>query len=491
MKQSTDLYELIHSMNKNEKRYFAMNSEFQKGDKIYLRLFKAVENQKMYDETKLRSIYKNEKFIKNLAFNKNNLYILIMKSLINYNSSKNIDSRIHMMISECYILFRKAMYRKYFRTIAKAKLIAKKYERHGYLIQLLDMEKIIIPKEEIQTQKSEEIFSEVKETAAKIVNMFEYSRLAGNLLNNYRSIGLNRTDIHRESIENLSGIEIMDTPDNAKSMRALDSFYRVKELSATAKANNTEAYNYLQKRYEIVKNNPDPFRDYIIHYPSDILYSLTEASINLNKLDEAEKYLNEIMLITNKYPAELDDIEIYSGYARIRIYLKRGMVQQASKLIPHLEKLLIKYKNKILIDIELSIRFYIVKCRFEEKNFTKALKAVNELMIHPLLNKRSDYECYVKIINLIIHFELKNFELLKHLLVNTYRYLIKNERTFKVELLILEFIRKLSKVNSEDDLKFIFIQMGKKLTILKKDKYEKNAFEYFDFLKWVNNKLDI
>ena len=170
MKQSTDLYELIHSMNKNEKRYFAMNSEFQKGDKIYLRLFKAVENQKMYDETKLRSIYKNEKFIKNLAFNKNNLYNLIMKSLINYHSSNNIDSRIHMMISECYILFRKAMYRKYFRTIAKAKLIAKKYERHGYLIQLLDMEKIIIPKEDIQTKKSDEIFSEVTETADKIVN---------------------------------------------------------------------------------------------------------------------------------------------------------------------------------------------------------------------------------------------------------------------------------------------------------------------------------
>lgn len=489
MKYSTDLHELIHSLTKNEKRYFALNSSLQKGSKIYLQLFKALENQKVYDETKLKEKYKKEKFIRNLAFNKNNLYNLIIRSLINYNSAENIDSRIHMMISECYILFRKAMYRKYFRTIAKAKQVAKQYERHGYLLQLLDMEKIIIPKEEIQTKKSELIYNEAKEAADTILNMFEYSRLAGDLLSNFRSTGLNRADTHRESIENLSGIEVMKAPEKAKSIRALDSYYRVKELSASANADNMEAYNYLLKRYEIIMNNPRPFRDYIIHYPSDILYSLTEASINLNKLDEAERYLNEIRRISAKYPSEIDDIEIYSGYAKMRIYLKRGMVQQASKLIPQIEKALLKYKDKILIDIELSIRYYFVKCRLEEKNYTKALKAVNELMHHPFLDKRADYECYSKILNLIIHYELKNYDLLKYLLVNTYRYLIKNERLFKVELLILEFIRKLPNVNNEDDLKFMFISMGKKFALLKEDKYEKNAFEYFDFLKWINSRL--
>lgn len=489
MKQTSDVHELIHSMTKNEKRFFTLSSKLQKGDKIYFRLFKALEKQKVYNENSLKTEYKNEKFIKNLAFNKNHLYNLIIKALVSYHSAKNIDGQIHSLISECFILFRKAMYQKYFKTIAKAKKIAGEHERFGYLVQLLDMEKIIIPKEDIQTLRAEKIYKEVNETADKITNMFIYSNMAGSLLHSFRSYGLNRGNVHEEMIESLVSRREMETPLNAKSTRALDSYYRVKELSATAKARNEEAYQYLLKRYEIVTKNPKPFKDYIIHYPSDILYSLTEASLSLNRPDDAEKYLNEISRSAAEYPSDRDDIEIYSAFARLRINLERGMVTAAVKQIPLLEKALVKYKDKILIDTELSIRYYFIKCRMEEKNYPEALHAVNDLMRHPLLNKRADYESYCRLLNLVIHFELKNFELLKHLIVNTYRYLIKKDKLFKVESLILEFIRRLPGVNKEDDLNFMFLQLAKKLKMLKKDKYEKNAFEYFDFLKWVENRL--
>ncbi len=489
MKQSIDLHELIRSMNKNEKRYFILNSSLQKGNKNYLELFKILEKQKVYDEKAIKEKYKNKNFIRHFAFNKNHLYSLVMRSLINYGNQNNIDGIIHSLISECMILFRKAMYKRYFKTIAKAKLAALKYERYGYLVQLLDMEKIIIPKDEIQKNKTEEIYSEVKDANDKVLNLFEYSRLAGNILNKFRYFGLNRDESHSRKIDEISGIDIMSSPRKAKSIRALEAYYRVKELSAIAKADNEGAYESLLKRNEIVQNNPEPFENYILHYPSDILYSLTESCISLNKLDEAEKFLNDIKLYSQKYTSDKDDIEIYSGYAKLRILLKRGLVSNASRLIPQLERSLVKYENKMLIDTELSIRYYIVRCRIEEKNFPKALKAANELMHHPYISKRSDYECYIRVLNLIIHFELENYFLLKYLIISTYRYLYKREKLFKVEQLILEFIRKLPEVKNDDDLKFMFGLFSKKLSRLKNDKYEKNAFEYFDILKWVSGKI--
>lgn len=491
MKYSDDLHELIHSISKNEKRYFILNSSLQKGNKIYMQLFKAVEKQKVYDEKFIKDKYSNEKFIKNFAINKNYLYSLLMRSLVNYNSAKSVDGQIHSLISECSIFFRKALYKRYFKTIAKAKSIAVKHERYGYLLQLLDMEKIIIPKTEILTSKSELIFEEVISATEKIVNIFEYSKLSGKLLNCYRFYGLNRGESHSKIIDDISGAEIMSSPLKAKSSRALEAYYRVKELSANIKADNATAYEALHNRNETIQNNPFPFKDYIIHFPSDILYSLTEASINIGKLDEAEKYLKQIKEVSLKNRADLGDLEIYTDFAKLRMNLKRGSIYNAVKLIPHLEKALVKYENKMLLDTELSIRFYIVKCRIEEKNFPKALKAANELMKHPLLNKRADYECYVKIIYLIIHFELKNYDLLKYLIISTYRYLYKREKLFKVELLILEFIRKLPQVKNEEDLAFMFNTLSKNLVILKKDNYEKNAFEYFDLLNWVKGKLSV
>ncbi|MFI5211918.1 MAG: hypothetical protein ACHQIH_03475 [Ignavibacteria bacterium] len=488
MKQSVDLHELIQSMSKNEKRYFILNSSFQKGNKIYLELFKILERQKIYDEEAIKEKYKDRNFIRHFAFNKNHLYGLVMKSLISYGNQNNIDGIIHSLISECMILFRKGLYKRYFRTIAKAKLAAIKHERYGYLIQLLDMEKIIIPKEEIQKNKINEIFSEAKGAAESVLNLFEYSRLAGNLLNKFRYFGLNRDESHSRVIDEITGTDIMSSPSKAKSIRALEAYYRVRELSAIAKADNEMAYDSLLKRNEIVQKNPEPFENYIIHYPSDILYSLTESCISLGKLDDAEKFLNDIKFYSPKYNSDKEDIDTYSGYAKLRILLKRGLVSNAAKLIPHLERSLKKYENKMLIDTDLSIRYYIVRCRIEEKNFQKALKAANELMHHPYISKRSDYECYIKILNLIIHFELENYSLLKYLIISTYRFLYKREKLFKVEQLILEFIRKLPEVKNNDDLKFMFSLFGKKLSRLRNDKYEKNAFEYFDILKWAESK---
>ncbi|MBL8016885.1 MAG: hypothetical protein JNK43_06420 [Ignavibacteria bacterium] len=143
----------------------------------------------------------------------------------------------------------------------------------------------------------------------------------------------------------------------------------------------------------------------------------------------------------------------------------------------------------MLIDTELSIMFYIVKCRIQEGKFTAALKASNALSSHPLLGKRADYESYLRIMNLVIHFELKNFELLRYLLISVYRFLYKREKLFKVELLVLEFIRKLPKVNSEHELSFLFNRMYKELEKLRNDKFERNAFEYFDFFQWVSSKV--
>ncbi len=489
MKHSNTLHELIHTMDKNEKRYFILNSSIQKGAKIYLQLFKVLEKQKVYDEKKFKLRYIESDFLKNFAVNKNYLYTLLIKSLTSYNSSKSVEGQIHSLISECGILFKKALYKKYFKTIAKAKLIATKYERFGYLVQLLDMEKIIIPKDEIRTDKSESIFNEVVTANEKIKNLFEYSRLAAELLNSYRNYGLNRDEAHSKKIDIITAQEIMSSPEKAKSIRALEAYYRVKELSANVKADNTAMHEFLMLRSEIVEKNPLPFKDNIIHFPSDILYSLTETCINLGKLDEAEKYLNDIKKISIRNRSDHDDIEIYSSFAKLRINLKRGLIGNAVKLIPQLEKALIKYENKMLIDTELSIRFYIVKCRLEEKNYSKALKAANDLMKHPLLHKRADYECYIKILYLIIHFELKNFDLLKYLIISTYKYLYKREKLFKVELLILEFIRKLPTVKSDDDLSFMFNTLSKNLAKLKKDNYEKNAFEYFDLLSWVNGKI--
>jgi hypothetical protein len=488
MKQES-LFELINSMNKSEKRYFKLQSSLQAGEKIYLDLFNALEKADSFIEKDFREQHSNEKFVKNFAFHKNHLYRLIIKSLVSYNSGSSVDTKIMMLIAECRILFSKALFQRYFRAIQKAKALAIKYERFGYLLQIIDMEKIIVRKEELNKAGIDSRHKEVQETIAKIKNSFEYSRLAGLLLENYRQYGLTRGEAQKSLLDDIIKDKIMQNPSMALSSKAKESYYRVKELYAAVRADHNEVFDALRSRYSIVTRNPAPFNDLIIHYSSDILYSLMETSLRINKPDEAAGYLKAIteLKITSKDAA--CDIEIFSEFVPFRINILKGEFTKAGRMIPKLEGLLKKFRNKMLIDTELSIMYYIIKCRISEEKFAEALKASNNLSSHPFLFKRADYESYLKILYLIIHFELKNYDLLKYIIISTYRFLYKKEKLFKVELLVLQFIRGLPKVKSEHDLQFIFTRMAKQLQKLKTDKFERNAFEYFDFAGWVNKKI--
>jgi len=490
MKQSNDLFELISSMTKSEKRYFALRSRLHSGNKQYIQMFNALEKLEVYNEKEFRKENSGKGFVKNLAFSKNHLYGLVMKSLIDFQAGRSADAKIHALISECKVLFRKTLYRRYFRTIEKAKELALKHERYGDGMQIMEMEKIIVRKEEQSKEKINSLHNEFSETAEKMKNVFEYSRISGLLLNSFRKFGLTRGESQKNAIEDIIANPLMEGTDKAQSIKALEGYYRVKELAAFATGDYESSYHAQLKRLEIVKKDPAPFQDQVMNHRSDILYSLLETSLQLNRPIEAAGYLKEIKEILNDSKDSLDDFEIYSSFVYFRGYLSEGETKKAGKLIPRLEYILKRYENKMLIDTELSIMFYIVKCRMMEGKFSAALAAANQLGSHPLLSKRSDYESYLKIMNLIIHFELKNFELLRYLLISVYRFLYKREKLFKVELLVLEFIRKLPKVKNEHELSFLFNRMQKELHKLKSDKFEKNAFEYFDLYQWVSFKVN-
>ena len=74
MKPSTELFSLIKSLTKSEKRFFKLNSSLQSGDKNYLKLFDYIEKQNSYNEEKLKNNFKGEKFILHLPSEKNHLY---------------------------------------------------------------------------------------------------------------------------------------------------------------------------------------------------------------------------------------------------------------------------------------------------------------------------------------------------------------------------------------------------------------------------------
>lgn len=488
MKAKNELFELVKSLSKTEKRYIRLYSSRHSNGTIYNSMFNALEKFNGANESEFKKRNKHQKFMKHYQFNKHYLYGLIIKLLADYNHENSVDAKIHTMIMQCKILFDKALYRQYFKSIEKAKKFALKHEKYGYFLQILDMERIIIKKEEVQTLKSESIYSEAMSSIEHLKNSFELSRLSSSLLLTYREYGVTRDEKSDTSINKTLEHPIMRSQPDSLSSRERETYYRIQEIINEIKGNYAGVYEALENRLKIIQNDPFPFKNYILNYGHDVLSSLIYTSLKMNNFDDAERYLEEYTQSEKNNESEAVDFEILSTQAAFLIAMKKGSYSKASELIPGLERILVKFRNKILIDTELLIRFQFVKYYILVSDFSEALKYSNILSAHPLLNKRADIESYLKILNLIIHFELGNLDLLKYLLVSTYRFLYKKKKLYRLELLIMEFIRRLPKITTEDDLIFSFGKLKKQLELLKNDDYEKNAFEYFNFLEWITNK---
>ncbi|HCA43489.1 MAG TPA: hypothetical protein DEP28_09590, partial [Bacteroidetes bacterium] len=140
MKPTEDLFELINSLTKSEKRYFRIYSSLLSGKRKqemnYLKLFNEIEKQcktGIYDEKKIKEKFKGNNFIKQLTFTKNYLYNLILKSLFNFYSDNSPDFISALGVFKQRLLYKKGLYNQYFRGFKSVNLNLEKYERYGQL----------------------------------------------------------------------------------------------------------------------------------------------------------------------------------------------------------------------------------------------------------------------------------------------------------------------------------------------------------------------
>ncbi|MBK8552976.1 MAG: hypothetical protein IPL53_18700 [Ignavibacteria bacterium] len=82
-----------------------------------------------------------------------------------------------------------------------------------------------------------------------------------------------------------------------------------------------------------------------------------------------------------------------------------------------------------------------------------------------------------------------NYVLMESIMKSTLRYLSNKNKLNKFELITLNYMRKLINANIDDDKMFIFNEWKKELNTISDDILEIKAYEYFDFMSWLESKL--
>lgn len=496
MKPSSELFNLIKSLSKSEKRFFKLSSSLQSGDKNYLRIFDIIDKQAVYDEAGIKKEFKGERFVKHFPSEKNHLYKLILKSLRAYYSDNSISAELTQEIKNIEILYKKALYKECDKFLRRAKKIAKQHEKFYYWFELIRLEKILLEEsyeEGVFTRSLDDLIEEEQEVIAKLRNLAEYHVLYSKVNYAFRSEGYVRDPKAREIIDEVSENYLIKGKNTALSNRAATICYYTQGFCYLSNNQTDLSFIAFSQVKRILDDTPDLRKDLARRYLRTI-DNLIIIHIGRSEFRSTFKLIEELRNLGKKPGYNSVDVLVRifrSTYmAELNIYDKLGEHSKAIEIIDVVVEKMEFYKGKL--NKEYLITFYLkfAFIYFGAGEYNKSLFWLNKILNDNEKLLRQDLYSYARLFNLIVHFELKNYDLIDYLVKSTQRFLIKRKRDFDFEKTFIAYVRKINKYSNSEKLIDIYKEFREELEQLYLLPKNRVMHSYFDYLSWLDSKIN-
>jgi len=498
MQPSNNLFLLISSLSKSEKRYFKVYSKrhIQKGGNHYIKLFDAIDKQKEYDELSLKDRFKGEPFINYFRSEKQYLTELILECLNLYHSKKNVNLIIANKISSIEILYNRGLFDHAKLVLENVKNIINQYDVLFELPKIYNWErKLIVAKSYNKTTENDlnEIGEKEEEGLKKIINLSAYRALADQIFFIFKKQVNLRNIEELKKLDEFMENDLLQNESKAISFTAKKIFYNIKSAYYHFKNDWKNNYEYTKKLYTLLFNKPKQIEG-DVGYFLNITYNYILACVALQKDKEFYSLLKILKSIPEKYKTNSENTKlkvfILSNVSLLSYNLGRGNFKNVQQCITEVIEGLEKYKQKINKSVKMVFYFQIAYFYFGLNIYDKSLFWLNNVLNIYEKGIRQDIYVCARLLNMIAHYELGNQRLLDYLASSNKYHLKKQKVLYKFEERIIYFFgSEIIKVVNRQQLKNLFIQLKSDLVNICSDPLEKKAIEYFNFIAWTDSKI--
>jgi hypothetical protein len=491
---SDTLFQLIHSLEKAEKRHFKLyiKRSSTKEDLKIVQLFDALDKLVDYDEKqllkKLPGIEKPQ--LSNL---KTHLYKQILASLRLLKSAESIDLQLNEMFDYAHILYKKGLFLQSLKLLDRAKETAKANQKFNFLAQVLALEKRIetLHITHSMQMRAEQLSAESLEVIGRIDMVARLSNLALQIYSWYIKNGHARNEKDEERVKQYMEEQL---PVNAFSQTGFYErlyLYQVYNWYAFIRQDFLMYYRYSQKWVDLFGEQPLMIRVETSHYIKG-LHNLLNAHFDLRNYVKFELTLRqfEAFALTDRV-RENDNFRIQSFVyiitAKINQHFMLGTFKEGLRMVPDMEDKLKEYDLFIDRHRLLVLNYKIATLYFGSGDYAVCIDYLQRI-INDQVDMRNDLQCYARVLHLMAHFELGNFELMESLTKSVYRFMAKKENLTRVEEEMFRFLRHTFNV-SRHALKAEFEKFLDKIKHFENNRFETRAFAYLDIISWVESKV--
>lgn len=495
-RQQTDhLFKLIKSLTKAEKRNFKLyaNRIGDGNDIKFLTLFNIIDKQNDYNEEEILAKAPEIK-ASQLPNLKANLQKNLLVSLRLSSQSNDVDIMLRQQLDYAKILYNKALYRQSLIMLDKAKQQAQKNERELLYFEMVEFEKLIESQYITRSidNRADELTQESDRLNGELTRSGALSNLAIKLYGFYLKHGYARTEEDRLKItdyfhENLPGF----THDKLGFMEKL-YLYQSHVWYYQIIQDFLMQYRYSLKWVELIRQTPETLASHTELYVKG-MNNMLEGLYFAGDYTRFENALKELATFKENPPVMLTkNVELLLHYYyfahSINWHFMEGTFADGVVLVPEIVAFI--EENEIYLDNHIMLIFYykIACLYFGSDDHKNTVKFLNLVINYRDAELRSDLQSFARILNLITHFEMQNYDLIEYQVKTTYRFLSKMKDLHRTQKEMLFFLRRLADT-PQDKLIEAFCRLLSELKMLRKDPYEKRAFLYLDIISWLESKI--
>jgi len=491
--KTSELFKLVKSLTKSEKRSFRLYAErIQESETLlYMKLFDIMDKQKKMDEKSIKSKMDNIGGVK-YSNVKRHLYEQILVSLRLVNKSKKPNIRIREYLDFVYLLYGKGLYMQALQLVDKAKKLARQHHLDLILLTIIEVEKVIHSRH--ITRSESEPIEALMEEALAIDNALSIRIQFSNLRLALHNFYVRQGQVYNKEqeaeflqlFEHKMPTVVHTRLGHMEKVHLYQSYvwyyYLLNDFD--------NCYIYALKWVELFKQEDELiardinlfFRGY--HYLLLCLY-------NLNKGEQHAEYQADLENFRKtKYPKFNENTKIisflYVHLGRLNQHFLDKTFAEGVKGSKRTLKRLERYTDKV---DKHKIMIFYYKIAWMHLGNKQADKCIDYLqMIIDLTNHslKNDIQVYTRLMFLMAHYELENFDLLPSIIKNYQRFFKKVEFNNQVIANILNFfkevLRKPVSERREVIQKYLLV-----LKSLESNKYEKRAFLYLDCIGWLES----
>ena len=484
------MFYLIKSLNKNEKGYIKKTA-FKQGveGSNFIKLFNAIDRQTAYDEKKL---LKKEKYIKQLPRLKNYLYERILVSLEFYHSGNNKEIQLRHLLNRVQLLFDKGFYDQCKKLLNKAKETAILFERFCQLLEILEWERLLTI-EKLAVNDLEQLSQLEMKVLAQLENIGFYKSAYDRVSLLYTKTILIRNDRENWQFKKIISGKYFENEKNATSITAKILLFKTIGKYLSALDDKKNYLHYARKAVELMEHNPEYTNQNVLQYIK-VLNNLIVTLGENKKIEERWKAVQKLKNIPEDYPSANNEkirsiIFMRSLIRDFYFFQSAGEFDKSFQLVSSIEEGLQRYHHLISTTHTLMFYYSISYSCFIEGKYKKSLDWINKIINAKLSVETIAFHNYSRILNMIIHYELKNFDLLEYLIRSTRKFLGKQQKLYGIEQAFIVCMEKIILHRSSDLEERLIFQDFRNYLDRMKDPLEKNILEYFDFPAWIESKI--